>query len=450
MVKSDYPDIILFITDQQSADAVGCSNTGHFLATPTIDRLVREGSWYDRAYCSYPLCVPSRASMFTGCFPHQLGVMDNKDRFRDISAFPSLGKTFADAGYATGYVGKWHLPYPFEAEEQHGFEFLAAQSDKDADKTEAAITFLQQERQRPAFLVVSYNNPHNICEWARGDSLPDVDIGPPPPPEDCPPLKSNHFPPEDEIEILARLRRLYHSSTRTPVGNFGEKEWRQYLWAYYRMIESVDREMAKIMDELEKDGVRDDTAIVFLSDHGDAQGAHRWNQKTVFFDESSRVPLIIVPPASEKREQTVSYPVQTGTDLLPTLCGLAGIRPPSGLNGVDVREGTQLQARPYIAAETRFGMELNEKGKVTKDRRHVNGRMIRSSRYKYCVYDTGDPNETLVDMDTDPGETVNLAADSDFRRVLHQHRQYLAEFMQNTNDEFRPGSSKSGKVSLRG
>jgi len=427
------------MTDQQSADAMSCVAGERFLRTPALDNLAAKGALFSSAYCTHPLCVPSRTAMFSGRYPHQIGVLSNDDQSADMSRFVCLGTLFRDAGYETGYVGKWHLSYPLGDVSGHGFGFRANNRCNRADpgNRDEAVRFLRMQRRAPFFLVVSYNNPHNICEWARGarGPLPDGDISPPPPLGQCPPLKPNHTPPDDETHAMSFLRRSYHASPTFPVGAFGEKEWREYRWAYYRMVETVDRRIGRILDEVNSLGLENDTIVVFVSDHGDAQGAHGWNQKTVLYDEANRVPLIISHPG-HVRPGVRNVLTQTGIDLFPTLCDAAGIDVPDDLPGISLmpiaRGAREASTRPYIVAETRFVQGAPIDGEVPR----ADGRMVRSERYKYCIYDMGVHRESLVDMVNDPGEMRNCARNPEYRHILEQHRDYLRSFCSETRDMF--------------
>ncbi len=121
------------MTDQQSSDAMSCRIGSDYITTPAMDSLAANGMLFTRAYCPHPLCVPSRTSMLTGRYPHETGVLSNADRSKDLSAFPGLGRIFRDAGYDTGYVGKWHVPYPIEDPETHGFRYCANIRNNGAD-----------------------------------------------------------------------------------------------------------------------------------------------------------------------------------------------------------------------------------------------------------------------------------------------------------------------------
>lgn len=433
------PNLLVIMTDQQSADAMSHATGGTHLHTPAMDGLAASGWRFTNAYCAHPLCVPSRTSMATGRYPHETGVLANDDLGRDVTRFPCLGTIFRDAGYDTGYVGKWHLPYPLEDSAAHGFRFRSNNRCNGADlrNSEQAAEFLRQPRSSPFLLVVSYNNPHNICEWARGarGSLPDGAIDHPPAPDRLPPLRANFDPPRDEPEAVTLLRRSYQASATFPVGPFKEQDWREYQWAYYRMIECVDRHIAALLQTLDSTGLRDRTAILFLSDHGDAQGAHRWNQKTVLHDESARVPCLVSYPRRLAPGHSPAL-IQTGIDLIPTLCDLAGIEPPPELPGRSMLQaaaaGTADSDRPYVVAQTRFVQGARIDGVLPQ----VDGRMVRSRHYKYCVYDRGTHRESLVHLPTDPGETINLARRPEYAAEMDRHRRYLQEFARRLGDSF--------------
>lgn len=230
-------------------------------------------------------------------------------------------------------------------------------------------------------------------------------------------------------------RRAYHANPQFPVGDFDAGKWRQYRWAYYRMIEKVDAEIGRVLASLRETGHADTTLVVLTSDHGDCQGAHGWNQKTAFYDESVRVPFIVAAPRA-KRFGTSDLLVQTGVDLLPTLCDFAGITTSWDLPGlslpsaVEGAPGTALHARRYVVASNHFAQGMP----ILGIQRMPAGRMLRTARYKYCVYDQGERRESLVDMENDPGELVNLAGNPSFAAVLNEHRQMLADWSRDIRD----------------
>jgi choline-sulfatase len=220
-----------------------------------------------------------------------------------------------------------------------------------------------------------------------------------------------------------------------PVGNFDEAKWRQYRWAYYRLIEKVDGYIGTILEALRTSDQLENTIIVFTADHGDMQGAHRWNQKTVLYEESSGVPLIISVPGGKKGARC-SRLVNTGIDLLPTLCGLAGLPVPGGLPGLNLRSSVEnpdlADPRTYVVVQNK----MTQGSAIDGQKPEPAGRMVRSQRFKYCVYDIGDRRESLIDLEKDPGETVNLAGKREYKEELERHRQYLREWCQATGDSF--------------
>lgn len=433
-----HPNILLLITDQQSADALSASLGTRWLNTPHMDSLVHRGTSFSRAYSADPICMPSRTSMFTGRYPQQTGIMDNDRAQLDPNSFPTLGTVFRRAGYVTGYVGKWHVPIPI-TNPACGFEFTSniKNNGSDAHTPPGVADFLARHGRDPTpfLLVASIVNPHDICEWARGDPLPEGNMTPPPPPAQCPPAPANLAPMQDEPDAIAYARRSYQAGKQFPVGGFDADRWRQYRWAYYRLIEKADRELGEVLDELARAGHRDDTVVVFTSDHGDCQGAHGWNQKTVFYEESSRVPFVIAGPGVAAGAVSDRL-VQTGIDLIPTLCDFAGIAKPDALPGLSQRAPAAGDRSPDLRAYIVSCNHLNQGVPLADEHVQPSGRMLRSQRYKYCVYDYGTRRESLVDLASDPGEQVNLAGRKDYAAVLESHRAMLREWSAAQGDRF--------------
>ena len=419
------PNILVIITDQQFADAMSCCIGRDYIHTPNMDSLAASGMRFTRAYCPNPLCVPSRTSMFTGHYLHETGIQTNAKEKIDPDKFICMGRIFKEAGYDTGFFGKWHMPFKEANSNEHGFDTYIGKEGRYSGVP--ASQFIRLDRERPFLAIASFLNPHNICEWSRGQKLPGGPIGEPPEPQACPPLKPNMAPPEGETDIISHMRKGYQTHRLFPVGNFTNDKWRQYRWAYYRLIEKVDRHVGTLLDALRESGQQENTLIVFLSDHGECHGVHRWNQKTVFYDEAARVPLII-SQKGRTPQGTCDTLVQTGVDLIPTLCDFAGIDVPKGLPGRSLKACALNQApgddRPYIVVSN--GMVQCEP--VDGVMLQPDGRMVRSSRYKYCLYSLGRRRESLVDMQADPGEMVNLAAKRQYRKALLQHREFLRDF----------------------
>lgn len=424
-------NILIIMTDEQSADAMSAVAGNRYLHTPNMDALVKSGISFTRAYCANPLCTPSRSAMFTGRYPHELGIMDNETPRSDTVHFPVMGTFFSAKGYETGYVGKWHVPaFPLKNKQISGFQWAENNQLGGADSLlpGSAIRFINKKRKQPFLLVVSFVNPHNICEWARGDRLPDGNIATPVSAAGYPPLLPNHAPSVNESDINRDLRKAVQANPKFPVGNFTMEQWQAYRWAYYRLVEKTDGYIGRVLKALKASGQYENTLIVFLSDHGDMQGAHQWNQKTVFYEEAARVPFILSGPGLEhKRSDRL---VNTGIDLIPTICAYAGIDPSIALPGRDVLlPGAD---RRYIVAANRVAVGVNIfPGKKSFK---PEGRMVRSAQFKYWIYDEGRQRESLFDIDKDPGEMKDLARLPAYRNVLETHRRYLKEWAERYKD----------------
>jgi len=433
------PNILWIITDQQVVNGMSCAGNPN-LKTPAMDHLAENGVRFERAYCTNPICVPSRTSMMTGKMPHEVGVTFNMDNFKVLS--PSLGTVITQAGYDTGYIGKWHIPMPTDTSDWHGFNHMLEGTKEFNDQHFAvpAIEFMKKKRNKPFFLVTSFVNPHDICEWARRATggfperrtlLWNGSIADTPSPEECPALPDNFGIPENEPDII-REYQTWQEGTY-PVRNWPDEKWRQYRWALNRLTERVDSEIEKVLAALRAEGLDKDTIIIFTSDHGDGNGAHKWNQKTLLYDEPARVPFIIsgkgvAKPGSVDERHLIS----TGIDIFPTVCDYAGIAQPEGLRGLSLRplaEGKPAEWREQLVVENDLSPAYGHSSGIV-------GRMLRTKDFKYVVYSTGKLRERLTDMHNDPGEMKNLATDPAYAEILQKHRNRLAGELKKTNDSF--------------
>jgi choline-sulfatase len=430
--NSDKPNIVVIITDQQFADAMSCVMGNEYLNTPNMDGLAEKGVRFTKAYSPNPICVPMRTSMVTGRFPHETGVLSNSDKKKfDASKHLFMGKIFQDAGYQTGYFGKWHIPLDIGRKDIHGFEEMNTKSTLDA---EPAAQFIKKKHERPFFAVASFLSPHEICQWARFEELPGGTIGEVPALEQLPPLKENFNPPANETDIMTYMRKSYHADEHFPVGNYTDAQWRRLTWGYYRLIERADKFVGQVVNAIKESAQAENTLVVFLSDHGDCSGSHHWNQKTVFYDESARVPFIMMWEGKIQKG-TSEFLVNVGTDMIPTLCEIAGIENNFGIHGISLYPasmGIPTAKREYVISENHMVQNQPVDGKLFQPQ----GRMVRSADYKYCIYSEGENRESLVDMKFDALEMVNQAENPVYKEILEQHRKYLKQHAEKTNDEF--------------
>ena len=423
----DRPNIIYIMTDQQCADAMSCAGNMD-VSTPNMDRLADHGIRFTNAYCAMPLSGPARGAMFTGYMPSETGIIENDIPIPDSLQNRTLGTLVGEAGYDCAYAGKWHVP-TVDLPSEFAFGFRNLHPHNDIGLAEACIDYLREEHDRPFFLVASYINPHNICEFARNQNtplahIPDFTL------EDCPALPANYAVNPYDASVLQFEKR--QSYALYPSQDFSPDDWRRYRYAYYRLVEAVDAEIGKIVDEIDRQDLWENTVIIFTSDHGDGCGAHQWNQKTVLYEEAANIPFIVCLPGGRNAGKVLPQLVNNGVDIMPTICDWAGAEVPGGRSGLSIRDVAEagdpaLHLRDYVVTETNFNQTAG-----------TLGWMVRTPKYKYVLYDKGQYREQLYDMETDRGEMVNLAVDARYADIVKEHRAMLREWM-----ETHPGPGRA-------
>lgn len=420
------PNVLVIMTDQQSATAMSCAGNTD-LRTPAIDSLAEVGVRFERAYCTSPLCAPSRASMITGRMPSDLGVRDNIRAVPETFPTETLGRVFAAAGYDCAYAGKWHVPgVPHEGGGSgSGFEEIFAGTHDGLADACSGYLGATERKDAPFLLVASFNEPHGICEWARSQSPPSGEV-PDPDWRDLPLLPPNFAASTEEPEALRLVQRfawMVH-----PTQNWDEERWRRYRYAYHRLCERVDAEIATLLAGLDASGLRDNTLIMFTSDHGDMQGAHQWNQKKNLYEEAAGVPFIVVPPGGARPGETRGELVSVGLDLLPTVCDYAGIDAASDWGGRSVRPAVesdpQSRWRDQVVVETEWTFPGMMPPPAMS---RLLGRLVRTDRYAYLCHSWGLHREQLFDLDRDPGQLINLTTSGQHQEVLNDHRRRLRD-----------------------
>jgi arylsulfatase A-like enzyme len=339
----------------------------------------------------------------------------------------SLGKIIKQAGYDTFYGGKVHMCRSLSPAKAGYDKYY---KDDRAGLPAACLAFMKTKRSKPFLAVASFINPHDICfaHLARkgtdrhnvlklhkkASSLPA---------EKLPPLPGNYaIPKKEPAAIEAHLSPRAVTPSITMRKEYDQKAWRINRWIYRRLTEQVDKHIGTILDGLKAAGLEENTLVIFTSDHGNMDASHRLASKGLFYEESVGVPFILkyknrIPAGKTDRKHLIS----TGLDILPTICDYAGVGKPAGLLGRSLRplaEGKPVDKwRPYAASENGWS------------------RMIRSSQFKYCVYDSADKDESLIDMENDPGEMTNLVDNPKYRDVLATHRKFLKEWIKISNDK---------------
>ena len=433
------PNILFVQTDQLTIDVLGAYHRP-LAITPAIDRLAADGVVFDTFYCNVPLCAPSRASMMTGMLGSRIGAFDNGTELP--ASVPTYAHYLRQAGYYTSLCGKMHFIGP---DQLHGFETRrtsdiypgdfawtpdwsqggfhgatdsrvltdsgvcarSVQLDYDDDVTHQAVQEIfdcaRREDGRPFFLQVSYTHPHDpyLCRQDHWDRYEGVNI----------PLPRVEMPASDQNDPHSRRLLAQHGFDRAGVSPEVIQQTRR---AYCGSVSYIDDQLATLVAALEDSGQRNDTVIVFTSDHGEMLGERGMWLKKSFFEPSARVPLIISAPDRFAPDRFARGHVTTPgslVDLLPTFMGFATGGEWEG--AVDRLDGTDL--RRFMA------------GDVVEPDRPVYAEMlfegipapifmIRRGRYK-LVTGTGDP-DMLYDLETDENECRNLAEDPAHAKVL--------------------------------
>lgn len=461
---SKQPNVVLIFTDQQNANMM--SSTGNpLLHTPNMDKIAEQGVMFSQAYCSSPVCGPSRSSLITGFLPHTTGVVWNGETPKEEIMNNNIGFLLRENGYNTVWAGKWHLPesYPQQASAKirntPGFDMLpfneesekwwALGYDTDAPLSEAVENYLDNYNEdKPLFLAISYHNPHDICFYPRkvgwfedNDSLLEIKpwgnkhelpmaIGTHPDSfPNLPPLPDNHEIGANEPEFINKKRLYPHDyGAETHMSyEFSEKEWRGYVNAYCRLTEMVDVEVGRILNALQRNGLDENTIIVFTSDHGDGAAAHKWSAKNNLYKESAMIPFIISWPGKLPENVKDNSNLVSIADFTPTILDLIGIDTNIPFHGKSLKPAITQQKnkiRDYVVVEL-------ADDKFSPERK---GRLLRSEKFTYCVYYNGE--EQLYDLENDPLEMNNLAGHPSHNKILHQHREMLTSWMNSTGDSF--------------
>ncbi len=439
-------NILYIFTDQQSASMMSCAGN-RYLETPAMDSIAAQGTRFDRAYCTNPVCVPSRMSMVTGHYPSEMNVKSNNAKSSVVPeqfVRDAMGHLMNEAGYDVAYGGKVHLPKPLHLE-KIGFDNYLTKDERDDLAVESA-RFIRKSRNKPFFLTASFINPHDICYMGirahpvtqfekilveRGvlpqsklDEALELPMGVSEEEfwaKHCPPLPANFQPLPDEPEAISRLidSRPFRKWIRE---NWSEQTWRMHRWAYARLTERVDAQIGIVLQALRDSGQEENTVVIFSSDHGDNDSSRKTEHKTLPYDESSRIPFLVSQKGTTRPRVDGDNLVSNGLDLIPTLCDYAGIEKPSHLAGRSVRPLAEGREDPQ------WRKDLVIEGEIS--------RTLLMGPYKYIRFDGGRNNEQLFDLRQDPWEVDNRIGDPKLRDVAAEMRKRLYRNVHRIEDKF--------------
>ncbi len=449
------PNVLILYTDQQRWDTIAYGGNPH-IHTPNLNRLAQEGALMANAFCNNPVCMPSRQSMLSGLYPSTLGCTTNGIEMReDVWTLPKILKSY---GYHTANIGKLHFknhsnrdhrePHP-----RYGFDHLVLSDEPgcyddayikwveahDPDQVDACrvstppawegepvekeprgtqtpyVFECPEDLTHTAFVAeetIAYleQRPANQPFFAiAGFYAPHAPLNPPPrfvemyDPDDMP------LPHQDETPETVPWQPMQLSDDR----------WRKIKAYYYALISHVDDQVGRILRYLDASGLRDDTLIIFTSDHGEHLGDHGIVAKgPPGLDSCAHVPLLISHPRRIEPEQRLDALIEA-VDIAPTILDFCGVQTPPSFQGRSFR--ALLQGERY---EPRSSAYIEFKDPFRKS-----WKTIRTQRYKYCAFSdsmgASSPDELLYDLREDPHEQRNVAGDPAYRDALEAMRAEL-------------------------
>ena len=418
-LAQDRPNILLVVTDDQRWDHLGLDHP--HLRTPSMDGLAAGGVRFRQAFVTTSICAASRASLLTGCFErthgYSFGTPPLARRFTD-TAWPRL---LRNAGYHTGYVGKFGVRVQkgaaqemFDVFRPRGAPYWKKQRDgsrrhlTDITGADARSFIKGAPGKKPWALVVGFNAPHaedsnpDQYIWPETEDKLYEDIDVPQPPLSDPEFFAGQ--PEFIRKSLNRIRWKWRFDT--------EEKRQRMTKGYWRMISAIDRNLAAI--ERASDGPRK-TVVIFMSDNGYFLGDRGFAGKWLPYEASLRVPLIIKGVVGTERRDGVRDETVLNIDIAPTICEIAGVRSPASYQGkslVPIITGKTPKWRDEFLFEHLFNH---------KDIPKLEG--VRTGRFKYVRYFEQDPpHEELYEHTADKLEVKNLAGDPKMRPVLQRLR----------------------------
>ncbi|ULL16579.1 hypothetical protein DVH26_20310 [Paenibacillus sp. H1-7] len=454
-------NILVITSDEHNAKIMGCANHP-IIRTPGLDRLASEGTLFTKAYCAYPICAPTRQSFITGQYPLEHGQLSNSHVFDKRNR--TWAHHFKQHGYTTACIGKMHTnhesyeygydyrystehipqeiktrkalnPPIFDPDDKLIFDSITdirnggkqpsrlqgkvvndESLENDVIMLEEAIQYLKTHRSDKFFLHVSFVQPHwywNTPEKYYYMYDPEqIDL-----PETVP----------GELESNAVV---YKMAEKAGWFQNTEKMHRLARARYYGSISWMDSNVNRLLDTLDELGLKENTVVVYFSDHGDMAGEKGLWLKNQMYDSSSRVPLIIrmpgIVPEGEVNDMLINH-----VDLFPTLAGLAGALEhlPDHLSGEDLSDSIVSREDGKEARRAKkFTFSIQGLKSVDSVPQQV---MARSENWKLIQYTHEEPEYryVLYDMKNDPDETQNVAYEEHLCSVVQEHLTAIEQFL---------------------
>lgn len=467
--QADKPNVLLIMTDTQRLDDMGAYGNG-VIRTPHLDKLARTGVMFRNCHTQYPACMPARATIFTGRYPMAHGVWSNGVTLPEHEV--TLAQVFAEHGYRTGGAGKFHFQphFPYRKsklplmethpEPYYGFqEFHLGEDGRSGEQCVWIKRNHSKYYAKPDHLIpVELHNSHwtathtidFIRSCVKGDRPffafcsfvdPHQGYNPPPP-------YSTMYKESDMPEPIRKEGELDHSRFKSVAEKPNMKRHTERVETmraqHYGEMSLIDDSVGRVIDTLKELNIQDNTLIVFVSDHGDMLGDHwLWWKGPWHYAGCTCVPLFFHWPGKLQAGKAVDGMVQQ-TDVFPTLCELAGLSIPAGVQGKSLKPvlTTRTSETPYDYAY----IESVDSGAYTPTYRDNYGKprkkpaqapidtvTVRSRKWRFTVF-TGMQNGELYDLQADPHEFTNLFHDRGHAAVKAELMAVLLDRMAQTRD----------------
>ena len=414
------PNILFLMTDQHSMRVLG-SYGNQIIKTPNLDKLANEGVVFKSNYSQNPICLPSRASLITGKMPSSLGIFGNDGI---LSEKTTMATVFKAQGYEVAWLGKEHWGATnaevgfgnLNAEAHEAFKEkyrplnnlrknigrlpqnasaykLSENEDYEALVTDHAIKFLENNTTKTFFLGVSFKKPHFpfMCHQKYFDLYKDiVDM-----PEVTP----------DMIEALSINEKK--TIEKYKLDEMSSAEIKHARAMYYGMVTYIDEQFGRVLEKLNELGLRENTIIVYTSDHGEMAGEHGLWYKNSFLEASVAAPLIFSYPKTLPVNKKINASSML-LDIFPTLCDLSDIGQPNDLEGkslLPLMNGIE-------------NADNSDRVAYSEMYRSSTGIMVRKGKWKYIRYNS--EKEYLYDIDTDPREINNLINSTQHQAIIRE------------------------------
>ncbi|MBU2348315.1 MAG: sulfatase [Alphaproteobacteria bacterium] len=454
------------MTDDHAQSALSCyGNT--ILKTPNLDRIASGGVRFNQGFVTNSLCLPSRASYLTGLYSHAHGMTTNGEEsgfvnepFLDnATTYPNM---LRKAGYYTGVVGKWHVNTPPDGYDHtavlpgQGQYFdpqiiINGRMDRGSGHTddvigEQAIRFLQHRpTDKPFCLLYQFKAPHRGWEPAPrfANAFADVEIAPP---ETF--LEDIHDRPRAVqladmlIADMADYRRR-GVTAEMPYEERARRNYEFFIKDYFRVLLGVDENVGKVLDLLDRQGLSENTVVVYTSDNGFFLGDHGMFDKRLIYEQSIKVPMLVRHPASIAPGQVNDVQMVLNVDVAPTFMDFAGLEPDPHMHGRSWRPVVQ----GAVPADWRkdFLYQYFEFPAAHCVRPH---RGVRTDRWKLIRWEFPAAWE-LYDLHTDPQEQTNLTGRPEVAEVEDRLRSRLDALRREVGDGDLPGYVPGDPVELR-